>query len=177
MGCFIKMEFLECVSYLARLGAFSFMIGRLLANKDIPWERFHFNLFNGKKESEFYNLIKVHKWQKKVPDMSKLFTRLMPPKAINKDYRVMLPTMIKETYIAEIIHVSLMFLGFKCCRIWKSIGGMIVAILNVFGNLPFVIIQRYNRPRLIQLYERTKKKQGERHYENTDIELQHRTRS
>ncbi len=170
-------EFFECVGYLVRLGAFSFLVGRLIAKKDIPWERFHFNMFDKDKEDDFYRLIKVGRWQKKVPDMSKLFYSLMPPKAITKDYRKLLPTMIKETYIAEVIHVALMFFGFKCCRIWKGFGGIILSILNVFGNLPYVIIQRYNRPRLIRLYERINAeqttKQGGKHYENTDIELQH----
>lgn len=174
-------EFFECVGYLARLGAFSFLVGRLIAKKDIPWERFRFDLFDNNKENDFYRLIRISKWQKKVPDMSKLFSFLMPPKAITKDYRELLPTMIKETYIAEVIHVGLMFLGFKCCKIWKGLGGMVISVLNLFGNLPFVMIQRYNRPRLIRLYERINStqnmKQGEEHYENTDIELQHRPRS
>lgn len=174
-------DFLECVSYLIRLGAFSFMLGRLLAKKDIPWERFRFKLFDGKREDEFLRLIKVGRWQKKVPDMSKVFTSVMPRKAITKDYRGQLPTMIKETYIAEVIHVALMFFGFKCCRIWKGLGGIVVSLLYFFGNLPYVLIQRYNRPRLIRLYERINTaqnaKQGEKSYENTDIELQHGTRS
>lgn len=174
-------EFFECLSYLARLGAFSFLLGRLLAKKDIPWERLQITLIDSKKADDFYRLIKVGRWQKKVPDMSKIFTRIMPQKKITKDYRRLLPTMIKETYIAEIVHIWLMFFGFKCCRIWKGLGGIIISVINVFGNLPFVIIQRYNRPRLIRLYERINAaqttEQGEKLYENTDTELQHRTGS
>ncbi len=172
------LEFFECVSYLARLGAFSFLIGRLIAKRDIPWDKYHLSFMSGEKEEEFFRLIKVGRWQKKIPDMSRLFFFIMPQKAITKDYKTQLPTMIKETYIAEVVHIGLMFFGFKCCRLWKGIGGLVLSLLFFFGNLPYVIVQRYNRPRLIRVYKRLNTdKKREKDHENTDIELQHRTRS
>ena len=102
----------------------------------------------------------------------------MPQKAITKDYKMQLPTMIKETYIAEVVHIGLMFFGFKCCRLWKGVGGLVLSLLFFFGNLPYVIVQRYNRPRLIRVYKRLNTdKKREKDHENTDIELQHGTRS
>ena len=179
------MNFLKCVSYLARLGAFSFLLGRLLVMCDkfrkLRFERFLIDFVDEEKENGFFKFIRVHKWQKKVPDMSRILPKLIPAKAINKGYKATLPRMIEETYIAEIVHIALMFFGFNCCRIWEGAGGIIISFLFALGNVPFVIIQRYNRPRLIRLYRRVNKvqsiKQGENQSENNDIELQHGTRT
>ena len=33
-------------------------------------------------------------------------------------------------------------------------------VLCILGNLPFILIQRYNRPQLIRLLERTKRREA-----------------
>ena len=60
--------------------------------------------------------------------------------------------MIEETCVAEFTHFVLILLGFYALRLWPGTGGAVVtAIYILFGNLPFLIIQRYNRPRLQNL--------------------------
>ena len=45
--------------------------------------------------------------------------------------------------------------------IWPGVGGIVAALVYIFvGNLPFVIIQRYNRPRLQKLYDMQQRKKG-----------------
>ena len=40
-------------------------------------------------------------------------------------------------------------------KIWRGPGGVILTVIYiVFGNLPFLLIQRYNRPRLQRLLEK-----------------------
>ena len=53
--------------------------------------------------------------------------------------------------MAECIHLLLPLAGLYCLRLWPGAGGVIVALLYFLGNLPFVLIQRYNRPRLQRL--------------------------
>lgn len=65
------------------------------------------------------------------------------------DQNNQIPILIKETCIAEATHVLAAILGFGCVFIWEGIGGWIVSIAFLLFNLPFVIIQRFNRPRLI----------------------------
>ena len=37
-------------------------------------------------------------------------------------------------------------------KIWPGAGGVLITVIYiVLGNLPFIIIQRYNRPRLQKL--------------------------
>lgn len=119
-----------------------------------------------------------------VPDMSVIFPRMMPSKRLTRAITSKeLKLMIQETCIAEWIHRLLSLLGFGCMFIWKKAGGRILSILYALGNLPYIIIQRHNRPRLLQLLERLKEKEShasakiqEAFYENSsDIELQHGT--
>lgn len=38
--------------------------------------------------------------------------------------------------------------------IWKNSIGVILTIIFALGNLPFIMIQRYNRPNLVRLEKR-----------------------
>ncbi len=144
---------LQCVAYVAVLGVFSFVLGRLL-----PKHWFHSDAFPfrcGEKEARFYRLLRVKDWQSKVPDMSKIFVRIMPPKRINAETLTDLPRMLAETCVAELIHVMLSLAGLACLWIWPGPGGaLFTAAYLLLGNVPFILIQRYNRPRLQKLLDR-----------------------
>ena len=143
------MEFLRCALYLAGIGFLSFLLGRILPKRWINGEQFPFRTYAT--EDRFYCLIRVRVWQNKLPDMSRVFPALMPPKNLSGNYRDRLPVMIRETCVAELTHVLLAVLGFHCISIWQGPAGIILSVLFCVGNLPFVMIQRYNRPRLIKL--------------------------
>ena len=66
-----------------------------------------------------------------------------------------LPQMLRETCVAELTHWLLCVAGLHCLTLWPSVGGLAVVCLNILGNLPFILIQRYNRPRLARLLEKT----------------------
>jgi len=60
--------------------------------------------------------------------------------------------MIQETCVAEFVHLLLIFLGLGVLRLCPDAWGVILYALYVLlGNLPFVLIQRYNRPRLVHM--------------------------
>lgn len=97
--------------------------------------------------------------------MSRILPFLMPPKNLSGDYAQRLPVMIRETCVAEITHITVSILGLPCLRIWPGMGGVTVtAIFILLLNVPYILIQRYNRPRLIRLYRklqaREEKKEG-----------------
>ena len=67
--------------------------------------------------------------------------------------------MIEETCVAELTHGLLCIAGLFLLKIWPGAGGIFLTVIYiVFGNLPFLLIQRYNRPRLVRLYARRNKK-------------------
>ena len=105
------------------------------------------------KNGLLYEKYKIKTWKDKLPDMSRIFTRSMPSKKLGltfnngKNTFDKITILVKETCIAEIIHIFLCIIGLRCTKIWKGIGGVIVSVLYILGNLPFIMIQRYNRPR------------------------------
>lgn len=154
------MELLICIRYLARLGFLSFIFGRILPRRIFSGYRFPFRPFKREKNGLIYERLKVRKWKDKVPDMSKLFPSFMLKKSIDRDFSKKLPALISETCIAEFVHANLAVLGFKCMELWEGFGGFTVSVLYFFGNLAFVVIQRYNRPRLVSLYEKVNCRQS-----------------
>ena len=93
--------------------------------------------------------------------MSKILLGLIPAKKMVSLTPESLETMIKETCIAEFIHVLLCVFALPCLWIWPGWGSAAFIVLYILGNLPFIMIQRYNRPRLRRLWVRMSRKRRE----------------
>lgn len=142
---------LSCIIYLALTGLLSFLIGRLLPKAWFNPDHRPYLPFGWEKGGHIYDRLHIKSWQNKLPDMSKIVSGIMPRKEISEENLQILPRMIQETCVAEFIHVVLCFTGLYCLALWRGLGGIVVTILNTLGNLVFVVIQRYNRPRLVHL--------------------------
>ncbi len=150
------MDFLLCVCYYAIIGIISFYAGRLISKHIFRYEAFPFCPYSWERDGQIYKRIGIGWWQNRVPDMSRIFKRLMPPKKlVGRPDRAKLLTMIQETCVAELTHAMLCAAGIAVFWIWPGAGGIIIWLVYcVFGNLPFIAIQRYNRPRLVKLLRR-----------------------
>ena len=152
-------HFLKCLSYLAGISLVFFFFGRILPQKWFHGDSVPFRPFPFEKDGAIYHIFGVRKRKDGFPDMSVAFPSLMPPKKLLK-----VPTasqiawMIQETCIAELVHSLLCVLGFGCIFLWRGMGGWILSLLYAFGNLPYIIIQRYNRPKYLRLLKRLKEK-------------------
>lgn len=165
-------EFIKCFIYLAVISFSFFFIGRLMPKK-FHYLRFPYISFGFEKDGEIYNKIRIRKWQNKLPDMSKIFSELMPAKKLPKQMNVQnIEQMVQETCVAELTHGLLCIMGLCCPLIWKSIGGWILFVLYLLGNIPFILIQRYNRPKLVRLQKRLQLREvaGERKEQETTYE-------
>ena len=150
------MRFIYCLCYAAGLGVVSFVLGRLVPKEWFDYTRFPYRSFAFEKGGKIYEAIGIAKWQSRVPDMSRIFPKLMPAKKIpaRPDEQSLL-VMIRETCAAEATHALLILAGLGLLAIWPGAGGIVLYLIYaIFGNLVFLIIQRYNRPRLVRLYER-----------------------
>ncbi|MDO5390853.1 MAG: glycosyl-4,4'-diaponeurosporenoate acyltransferase [Eubacteriales bacterium] len=154
--------------------------------KKFHYLRFPYISFGFEKNGEIYNKIRIRKWQNKLPDMSRIFFSLMPAKKLPKQVNVQnMERMVQETCVAEFIHVVLCIMGLGCLLIWKGIGGWVLFVLYLLGNIPFILIQRYNRPKLVRLLKRLQirettvesKKQEITYEESSDIKLQYGARA
>lgn len=149
------MKLLKCAIYLALTGVVGFFVGRIIPKRWIQPEKGWFRSFPFEKNGTAYEKLGIRKWHKKVLDMSRIFPGLMPPKSLSGDYMQNLPVMIQETCVAETVHIAVSIAGFRCLWIWPGIGGVTVTAIHiVLLNIPFILIQRYNRPRLIRLQQK-----------------------
>ncbi len=150
---------------VATVGPLCFFIGQMLPRKNFRYDVFPFKCYKWERGGEVYTKLRIQYWKDRVPDMSQ-YIKSMYAKRITvfKDVKY-LKQLVVETCIAELIHVALIFVSpiflLFMDGAW-GVGGMICYIL---GNLPFIMIQRYNRPRLLMLIERQEmlaKKRAER---------------
>lgn len=152
------MGFWKCFNFLVFTGIIAFPAGRLLPKRLFHADRFPFRAYRWERGGKIYDKLHIRAWHKKVPDMSRIFPYLIPPKRVTGDINKQLPRMLQETCIAEFVHFVLCLVGLRCLWLWPGAGGVIVTILYIgLFNLPFIIIQRYERPRLLRLYKKMQK--------------------
>lgn len=154
------MRLVYSAVYVAVTGFIAYLIGEALPRKWFNEQKFPFDEFSWEKKSKLYDALKIKKWKNKIIDMSKIFTGMLP-KAIkfganSKD----LQALIKETCVAEFIHWVLCIVSFGVYWIWNSFAGIFVWILCIVGNIPFIMVQRYNRPHLKILKSRMEKREA-----------------
>ena len=146
-------HFFLCLTYMLTLGLVFFLLGRVFPKRWLHPDRFPFRACAW--EEKLWKALQIRKWQSRVPDMSKLFPMLMPAKALTQKTAQDLPLMIEETCVAELTHGLLCLAGLYLLKLWPGVGGVILtAVYILLGNLPFLLIQRYNRPRLQKLLAR-----------------------
>lgn len=157
------MKYLNCVVFLLIISFLSFFLGRILPKNAFHADRFPYKPFKFEKNGKVYEKIHIRQWQNKVPDMSRILPFMMPAKKMSGDYSNKLPRMIQETCVAEFIHGLNSLLGLACIAICPDIGGVIIALVYALVlNVPFMLIQRYNRPRLVALSKQIEKREKNR---------------
>lgn len=155
------MEFVYCLVFLIIVSIVVFLIGRIFPRKWIKENKFPFKIFKWEKSGLIYEKLKIKKWKTKLPDasllLSKIIPSLYPTKRMKTTEREKANILVKESCIAEGTHKVVSILGIFCIYIWKSFGGVTIAIVFYLCNVPFVLIQRYNRPRLQKFANKLKK--------------------
>lgn len=155
------MDFVKCLLYIAGIGILSFLIGRVAPASWFQEDCFPYRCYSWEQDGRFYQRFGIRKWQAKVPDMSKILPGTMQAKKVSGNFQEELPRMITETCIAEWIHVLLCVAVLPCLWIWPGWGGIVFTVIYIFANIPFILIQRYNRPRLVGIRNKMSKTRKE----------------
>lgn len=152
------MELSPAGTYFWGMALISFLstfFGRLLPYAWFNPERFPYKPRPFERDGKLYLRLKIQKWYKKLPDVSRVFRRLFPEKSLKTVTRENLHILLKETCIAEFVHSMLCVIGFLYGRFHRGPGVKLLTWMYILiGNLPFILIQRYNRPRLLHLLKR-----------------------
>lgn len=146
------MKLLHCAVYLATIGICSFFVGGALPRSWFDAAKFPYASKTWERDGAVYLRLGIKRWKDKLPDMSKMIPIIMRKQISSDKNAKNVGRLIQETCVAETVHWFLCVAGFGCIPIWPGPGGFLFAILWVIpGNLPFILIQRYNRPRLKKL--------------------------
>ena len=172
------MEWFDSFLFLCFISILAFPLVRMIPKDWVHYNQFPFCPFSWEDDGQIYHRLEIRKWQNKLPDMSKLgLGNLKPKKLKNNASEDDIRLLLDETCIAELIHTLLCFAGIHCIHLWEGTGGIVFYILYVtIFQLPYICIQRYNRPRLARVYRRMTKERSTV-YESADIKLQYGRRS
>lgn len=145
-------EFFSCIFYFAATGILSFFLGRILPENWFHFDRFPYRSFAVERDGKIYEALGIRRWKDRLPDMSKILPKLIPSRRLPAAMTIpQVELLLRETCIAEFIHTLLCISGLGCLFLWRGPGGRILYIVYVLGNLPFNLIQRYNRPKLARI--------------------------
>ena len=125
------------------VGAFVNLIMKNKANHNSVWFR------EKSFEKKLYNLLRVRKWKKYIPTYS--------PDTFDTSKKTV-KEIVGATCQAEIVHEVIMVLSLLPIFAIPFLGGAVAFIttsfLSMLIDFAFVILQRYNRPRLVRVMKR-----------------------
>ncbi len=150
------MKIFWTILYFILIGQGCFYFGLALPREKFDEEGFPYKSFVWERNGRFYDKFHVKKWKSHVPDMSIITKLLFPKKVPSNITSKEVDRLIKESCVAEMIHYLLCILSVGFYHIWKGKTGVIISVFYFLGNLPYIMIQRYNRPNFISLRERLK---------------------
>lgn len=126
--------------------------------------RLRFHVFRWERGGDFYrDVLKIDRWKDKLPCLNGRTN--FAKKKLSGRRTEYLEQFITETCRSESDHVSL--IGFVVVmRLWTPFDlWLLCFVLAVVGNVPFICIQRYNRPRLERTLVRIEQRRVGRGYQ------------
>ena len=115
------------------------------------------------KEKKFYEKLKIRLWKDKIPEIGH-FTGFRKNKLVDPQSVEYVDRFLMESCYGEIGHFFSLFFGFTVLLlyplsdVWFALA-IPVAIVNVFLNLPSILVLRYNSYKLVVLKKSLLKKQ------------------
>ncbi len=153
------MSLLYAVIYIAVLGILSHFVGQALPRARFSAESFPYRTADWENGGRVYEKLGIKHWKDALPDMSRIMPDMVKKKMTGQNREQGMDVLIAETCVAECVHYWLIVLSLGIFLFWR--GGWAVVfwlVYNILGNVPFILIQRYNRPRLVLLEQRRKRR-------------------
>ncbi len=147
--------FWRAALYAAALGILAHPVGQALPRRWFDPYRTPYRCRDWEKGGRVYNKLHIRRWKDRLPDMSRLMPDMVKKKLAAADPM----SLVQETCVAECVHCWLVVLSVGMLFLWKSVWSWALwLVYNLLGNVSFILIQRYNRPRLLRLAEKENKK-------------------
>ncbi len=163
------MKMIWSVIYLVLVAILGHYIGELLPRKWFDYESFPYAPFGWEKDGAVYDKIKIKKWKSKVPDLSRIAKYMVPKKVTSGMTSADVDVLLRETCVAEFVHVAVCVVAVGVCFISERTWGVVLWLVFSLGNVPFILIQRYNRPHLNRLREKMLIREERLNHASSDI--------
>ena len=165
------MTLIRSIIYIAVMGILAHVIGEALPRRWFHPERAPFAPMKWERNGRVYNWMHIQKWKDHLPDMSRVMKDMVPKQVSHHISYEHIRRLIAETCVAEVIHAALFVLSFPIGFLLNNAVAWTVAALSALSNIPFILIQRYNRPKLMATAQRMEKRKGKQVHESTDSVL------
>lgn len=131
------------------------IVGTFMPNNFFIKHKRLFNTYQWERGGQFWQqYFKVKKWKDYLPDGSKLNPKITNKKQLAKfNDKTKIKQLIIETRRAEFIHALCILPGVVFYK-QRPLIKYINFLYPVIANAPFIIVQRYNRPKFEQLYSK-----------------------
>lgn len=157
------MKLIFSIIYIAVLGILAHVIGEALPRRWFDPNAGLYAPWKWEKGGKFYQKLKIQRWKDLMPDMSKIMPDMVRKGISMTDGSAAVARVAVETCVAEIVHWALLLLSGGIYLIYPTGLGMAITILYALSHLPFIIIQRYNRPTLSLLAQKMKQREERLH--------------
>ena len=146
--------FFRMASIVGILGILAYFIGESLPRSMYDPCRFPYKAWQWEKDGRVYERLGV-KWRKAhAIDMSRFMKRSFPKQNTVTRDPTRLRRLVQEMCNAELVHWVLTLLSPVFALLIDGCYGIVIAVAYALFNLSDVMIQRYNRPRIMMILER-----------------------
>ena len=157
-------ETLRFVIPVGVIGILAHVIGEALPRRWFDASRFPYRAYAFERNGRFYEALGIRKWKNVLPDKSRI-----APGTYRKAIRgstqqhsaAHMERLLQETCVAECVHWALLVISPILLFTMESPAAYVMTPLYGLSNLPYIMIQRYNRPRLAVLSARMQRKAQE----------------
>lgn len=143
--------FVSLIAVVAIDAIIAWIVHSIPEDKIHPFKKFY---QTGKRERKFYEKLGIKKWKDIIPESGKYLCNFAKDKVAKPNDNKYVLKFLVETCYAEIMHEISFFLGFALLAMpyrWTIV--LPVCAVNAFLQLLPVMVQRYNRVRLENLYK------------------------
>ena len=168
------MGLILSIAYIAAAGVASHFIGEALPRRRFDPRRFPFAPQAWEGDGGLYRALRVHAWKDRLPDMSRVSPDMVKKRVSLTGSSAEVRRVAVETCVAEAVHWALMLLSFVIYLLYPQPLGAAIAVLYGLSHIPFIIIQRCNRPTLVTLADRLRQREERIKHARTDTLGQHR---
>jgi len=163
------LPFLFSVLYVLFCGLMAHVIGEAVPRSWFHADRMPYAPWRWERNGTIYDKIGIRAWKDKLPDMSRVVKKMVPKRFDQFPTAEDVRKLIAETCVAEATHIALCLVAPVIWLFWRNYVGVILTVVVVIGNLPFILIQRYNRPSLVALHARLTAREERKRNASADL--------